>query len=158
MSSYPQDITPEQVLALEGPTTGFMCPLSANTYGIDFIDFEIKDGETNRSLFRVQKDPNAPPLPLDMPDLDPETEAMFRTIKYSFPPEFLRFQSVRNGPRLHPVTGSCPTTRTCLCVPPGSRTCTAPAFTAQRPEHPIFLAYARSRAPTTAVFLTTHWA
>lgn len=97
MGSYPQDITPEQVLALEGPTTGFMCPLSANTYGIDFIDFEIKDGETNRSLFRVQKDPNAPPLPLDMPELDPETEAMFRTIKYTFPPEFLRFQSVRTA-------------------------------------------------------------
>lgn len=94
MSHYPA-ITPAQVLEMDGPTTGFMCPLSANTYGIDFIDFEIKDGETNKSLFRVQKDPNAPSLPMDMPDLDPETEASYRTIKYNFPPEFLNFQSVR---------------------------------------------------------------
>ncbi len=40
---------------------GFLCPLSANVYGIDFLSFTIKDVESNKVIFEVAKDPNAPP-------------------------------------------------------------------------------------------------
>lgn len=93
-SSNWEDITPDVVLNLEGPTTKFLCPLSANVFGIDFIDFEIKDVDSGTSLFRVQKDPDAAPMPM-LEDLDPQLESAIRTIKYQFPPDFLRYKTVR---------------------------------------------------------------
>ena len=38
-----------------------MCPISANTYGIEFLAFKIRDMESNTVVFEVSKDPNAPP-------------------------------------------------------------------------------------------------
>ena len=32
---------------------GYLCPLSANTYGIEFLKFEIKDYDTNRVVYQV---------------------------------------------------------------------------------------------------------
>jgi len=92
-----EDVTPETVLDLEGPATRFLCPLSANTYGIDFIDFEIKDYDSGRSLFRVQKDPDVQTDMSLLEDLDPAVENTIRTIRYSFPPEFLRYKTVRTS-------------------------------------------------------------
>eukprot|EP00976_Prorocentrum_cordatum_P027296 553443-Prorocentrum_minimum.AAC.1 len=91
-----EDITPDTVLELDGPTTRFLCPLSANEFGIDFIDFEVKDADSGRSLFRVQKDPDAQMPPM-MEDMDPAFENLVRTIKYSFPLEFLRYKTVRTS-------------------------------------------------------------
>lgn len=34
---------------------GYLCPLSANTYGIDFLSFAIRDMETNEQLFCVSR-------------------------------------------------------------------------------------------------------
>lgn len=34
---------------------GFLCPLSANTYGIDFLEFEIKDYDSGESIFHVSE-------------------------------------------------------------------------------------------------------
>lgn len=96
MGSGWEDITPDDVLALDGPTKGFLCPLSANTYGIDFVDFEIKDADSARSLFRVQKDPDAAPVPM-LDNIDPAIEESIRTIKYCFPVEFLRYKTVRTS-------------------------------------------------------------
>ena len=33
--------------------SGFLCPLNANTYGLEFLEFEIKDYDTNKSVFKV---------------------------------------------------------------------------------------------------------
>lgn len=96
MGSGWEDITTEDVLALDGPTKGFLCPLSANTFNIDFVDFEIKDADSGRSLFRVQKDPDASPMP-NLDNIDPATEESIRTIKYCFPVEFLRYKTVRTS-------------------------------------------------------------
>mmetsp|Transcript_39800 Transcript_39800/g.55270 ORF Transcript_39800/g.55270 Transcript_39800/m.55270 type:complete len:190 (+) Transcript_39800:121-690(+) len=90
------DISPDAVLALDGPTTKFLCPLSANSYGIDFLDFEIKDVDSAKTLFRIQKDPDVQPMPM-IEDLDPAVEQQLRTIKYCFPPEFLRYKTVRTS-------------------------------------------------------------
>mmetsp|Transcript_24564 Transcript_24564/g.29766 ORF Transcript_24564/g.29766 Transcript_24564/m.29766 type:complete len:189 (-) Transcript_24564:483-1049(-) len=88
-----EDITPEAVLALTGPTDKFLCPLSANTFGLDFIEFEIKDGDSGYSLFSVQKDPDSPPPPTT--DLDPAIEEQFRTIKYTFPKCLFTFKTIQ---------------------------------------------------------------
>jgi hypothetical protein len=47
----------EDILALKGPTTEFLVPLSANTYKIRFQAFKIRDAETNQVFFEVEKDP-----------------------------------------------------------------------------------------------------
>ena len=46
------EITPEAVLAHKAPTEGFLCPLAANKYGIDFREFEIKDYDKVSSSLR----------------------------------------------------------------------------------------------------------
>ena len=52
--------TPEAALALTKPTDDFLCPLSANTYGLDFKEFEIKDYDRGISLFHVARPADAP--------------------------------------------------------------------------------------------------
>ena len=47
------DITPDYVLALDQPTPGYLCPLEANVYGIEFLRFEIKDFDTGRPVYQV---------------------------------------------------------------------------------------------------------
>jgi len=91
---------PDDVLKLKAPTPGFLCPLSANIYGIDFLSFAIRDMDTKRVVFEVAKDPSArPEFPEDF-DYD-----QLRTIKYKFPAAFLRLRTVgtklkfSNGPK-----------------------------------------------------------
>ena len=82
----------------------FLCPLSANTYGIDFLSFEIRDGSShstlaNPVLFSVSKEQpsgqphSSPPQPVVADDSD-AADAM-RHISYRFPVDFLRLSSVR---------------------------------------------------------------
>ena len=52
-SRYPARVTPADVLALTAPTETFLCPLSANVYDFDFLEFEIKDYDTNESVFKI---------------------------------------------------------------------------------------------------------
>jgi len=89
-------MTPDEALAQKGPTDGFLCPLSANTYGLDFLEFEIKDYDSGESIFHVKKDPEAG-LPMLPDDIDPEIEKAVRTVKYTFPEKFLRFKTVRTA-------------------------------------------------------------
>mmetsp|Transcript_22391 Transcript_22391/g.55369 ORF Transcript_22391/g.55369 Transcript_22391/m.55369 type:complete len:188 (+) Transcript_22391:191-754(+) len=91
-----QTLTPDQALELKGPTDGFLCPLSANKYAIDFLEFEIKDYDSGESIFHVKKDPDQgiPQLP---DDIDPEVEKAIRTVRYTFPEKFLKFKTVRTA-------------------------------------------------------------
>mmetsp|Transcript_25280 Transcript_25280/g.86577 ORF Transcript_25280/g.86577 Transcript_25280/m.86577 type:complete len:185 (-) Transcript_25280:206-760(-) len=92
----PASPTPDQVLAYEKPTEGFLCPLSANTYGIEFVEFEVKDNDSGTVVFKVAKDPDAPPMQLP-DDLDEEMERQIRTIRYTFPTEFLRYKIIKTS-------------------------------------------------------------
>ena len=67
-SSMYRAITPDEALELTAPTDGFLCPLSANVYGIDFLEFEIKNYDSGESIFHVTKDPDLglPTLPEDI--------------------------------------------------------------------------------------------
>jgi len=90
MSAATGGVTPSDVLRYTSPTKEFLCPLSANVYGIDFLAFKIRDMDTRQVVFEISKDPSAtvPDYPEDF-DYD-----QLRTIAYKFPASFLRFRTV----------------------------------------------------------------
>lgn len=86
-------VSPDDVLRFTKPTDQFLCPLSANIYGIEFLKFTIRDMASNQVIFDVERerseDPMAPP-----PVLTPEQEWAARSIRYNFHPTFLRLRQV----------------------------------------------------------------
>ena len=86
-----QQITPELVLSFTQPTPGFLCSLAANTYGIEFLKFTIRDMETNATVFSVERErDDRPPIR----NMTPEQEIACRSIRYHFTPDFLRYKTV----------------------------------------------------------------
>lgn len=87
-----ESITPEQVLKFKAPTQDYLCPLNANVYGIDFLSFKIRDMKSNKTLFNVERDKDAPSI--DLSGLTPEQEEAVRCISYDFGPDFLTLESI----------------------------------------------------------------
>eukprot|EP01040_Poterioochromonas_malhamensis_P005088 gene5085-5453_t len=86
-------VTPEQVCQLQKPTEGFLCPLSANTFGIDFLQFSISDYQTKKIIFEVGKDsPTPQDIAVDFSNLG---EDMYRKIKYTFSEDVLRLPLIQ---------------------------------------------------------------
>lgn len=95
-------VSPATVLEYTAPTPDFLCPLSANTFGVDFLAFKIRDIDSKSTVFEVSKDANAPP---------PEYPANFdydrlRRIEYKFPAAFLSYKTV--GTKLTFTVGNQP--------------------------------------------------
>lgn len=92
MERSPQ-VTPDTVLDLKGPTSKFLCPLSANTYGIEFLSFTIQDYDSKKLIFEVSRD-RPPQL-----DFDPTnySEDALRKIKYNFSEDVLRLPSIQTS-------------------------------------------------------------
>lgn len=82
--------TPTDVLALRKPTKAFMCPLTANTYGIEFLSFAITDFESKKTIFEVSRDR---PLPVDF-DLRNLDEDSLRKINYEFSEDVLKLPKI----------------------------------------------------------------
>ena len=80
-------ISPEDVLALNKITETYLCSPDANTFGIDFTRFKIRDMETNTVLFEIAKPPNADGDNSNQEGSDPNAG---RFVRYHFTPEFLR--------------------------------------------------------------------
>ena len=70
-----------------------MCPLSANTYGIDFLSFVIRDYETKRVIFEVNKEESMAALPEGF-DLSSLNQEAYRKIKYEFSSDVLRLPTI----------------------------------------------------------------
>lgn len=86
-------VTPEDVLDLTKPTDGFLCPMTANTYGIDFQQFTISDYTSKKVIFEVGKDN---PTPQDISvDFSTLGEDMYRKIKYTFSEDVLRLPLIQ---------------------------------------------------------------
>ena len=76
-------------------SVGFLCPLSANTYGIEFLSFTISDYESKKVIFEVGRDN---PAPLDVSvDFSSIGEDMYRKIKYDFSDDVLRLPFVETS-------------------------------------------------------------
>jgi protein unc-119 len=82
------EITPEYVSGLGEATDRFLCPLSANIYGIEFVYFKVRDLESGTVLFEVsntEEDEEAKEIIED---------DSVRTIKYHLGPEFLNLTAL----------------------------------------------------------------
>ncbi|KAH7468487.1 uncharacterized protein KRP23_10867 [Phytophthora ramorum] len=88
-----QRYTPEDVLELEAPTESFLCPLSANKYGIEFLHFSISDFESKRKIFEIGKDRPGKAVPkMDLSQA--RGEGAYRTIRYEFSEDVLRLPAI----------------------------------------------------------------
>ena len=70
------------------PTNTFLCPLSANSFGIEFGSFRIRDLESQEVLFEVKRDPFSTEIP------EVENEDDLRSVYYHFGPDFLNLKCV----------------------------------------------------------------
>ena len=79
-------VTPADALKFTKPTEKFLCPVTANTYGISFGKFVIRNAKTNDILLSIEPEEGevGPPI------MDDEA----RTIRYSFPKEMLRIGQI----------------------------------------------------------------
>lgn len=75
--------------AVANALAGFLCPLSANSYGVEFLSFDIKDYESKTRIFRVGRDMEGPMDGMEM-DVDPHNPDSMRTIRYKFSEDVLR--------------------------------------------------------------------
>uniref|UniRef100_A0A7S3MAT2 GMP phosphodiesterase delta subunit domain-containing protein n=1 Tax=Spumella elongata TaxID=89044 RepID=A0A7S3MAT2_9STRA len=88
-------VTPEDVNALTKPTEGFLCPLSSNNFGIEFLQFTISDYQSKNTIFAVGKDN---PTPQDIAvDFSCLGEDMYRKIKYTFSEDVLRLPLIQTS-------------------------------------------------------------
>ncbi len=75
--------------------TGFLCPLSANTFGIDFLTFTISDYTSKKVIFEVGRDSPAPAdISVDFSSLG---EDMYRKIKYNFSEDVLKLPLIQTS-------------------------------------------------------------
>lgn len=84
-------VTPETVLGLKAPTKKFLCPLSANHYGIEFLSFVIQDYETKKTIFEVSRER---PLPVDFSAHDSHNPDSLRKINYELSEDFLKLPKI----------------------------------------------------------------
>ena len=93
-------VTPDDVLEFKDATEGFLCGLDANTYGLTFDSFVMKDYDTKEVIFEISADSPLPALDLEG-DFD---EDSLRRIRYDFSVDVLRKETVSttlvfsNGP------------------------------------------------------------
>ena len=81
------EITPEYVSSLTEATSQFLCPLSANVYGIEFVYFKVRDLESGTVLFEVSNEEEEESREVVEDD-------SIRTIKYHLGPEFLNLTAL----------------------------------------------------------------
>ena len=74
---------------------GFLCALSTNNFGIEFLNFTISDYQTKNIIFAVGKDN---PTPQDIAvDFSSLGEDMYRKIKYTFSEDVLRLPLIQTS-------------------------------------------------------------
>jgi hypothetical protein len=87
-----EKVTPEYILKMKSPSERFLCPLSANTYGIQFKSFSIGNFETKETLFDTEHDTiNLDTTISTCSASDPDA---FRAIRFSFPEGMLKIPSI----------------------------------------------------------------
>ena len=88
-TAVPDEVTPDYVRSLTGPTDAFLCRLSDNWAKMAFKGFKIRDMISNIMLVDVPIDDIQGEESLEDQD-DPSK----RLIKYHFGPDFLQLQTV----------------------------------------------------------------
>lgn len=92
-SNY-KSITPESVKKLSSPTDTFLCPLNANHYLIQFLNFKIRETDTDKTFFEIQREPSDNfEAEINTP-IPPEQEELIRTVRYNFSKDFFALKNV----------------------------------------------------------------
>ena len=78
---------PEYVLSLTKPTESFLCPLNANTFGINFQKFKIRNIEDNETILEICNGPTPENFKLNEDDNK-------RKVKYELPRQFLQLKEI----------------------------------------------------------------
>eukprot|EP01013_Petalomonas_cantuscygni_P009961 TRINITY_DN228_c0_g1_i1.p1 TRINITY_DN228_c0_g1~~TRINITY_DN228_c0_g1_i1.p1 ORF type:complete len:201 (-),score=29.17 TRINITY_DN228_c0_g1_i1:906-1508(-) len=96
--------TPDEVVKLDKPTDWFLCPLQANNYGIQFLNFQIRNVDSGNILFSVDCHDPPPqavgprrPIPSwakPSPGFTLDSEQAGRTIHYTFPRSVLDAKTI----------------------------------------------------------------
>ena len=50
-----KSLRPEDVLQFKAPIAGYLCPVEANTFGVEFLSFEIRDYDSGRTVYSVSE-------------------------------------------------------------------------------------------------------
>jgi hypothetical protein len=79
-----EPLTPEACLNFTEPTSDFLCPLSANEFGIEFLYFKVRDLDSGQTIVEILKSE------LDQPPIDDQQ----RLIRLHFGPEFLQLRTI----------------------------------------------------------------
>ena len=48
-----KSLRPEDVLQFKAPVSGYLCPVEANIFGVEFLSFEIRDYDSGRTVYSV---------------------------------------------------------------------------------------------------------
>ena len=75
------------MLGLKHITEDYLCPPQANTYGIDFTRFKIRDVDSNTTLFEIAKPPNTGEETQDNNDEETQDLNAGRFVRYQFTPQ-----------------------------------------------------------------------
>ncbi len=70
-----------------------MCPLAANTHGVEFLDFSIGDYESKNVIFNVTRD-NATHIDMNV-DFENLNDEAYRCIRYQFSEDVLRLPGIQ---------------------------------------------------------------
>ncbi|KAJ9532721.1 hypothetical protein QJQ45_010805 [Haematococcus lacustris] len=89
-----ESVTPAEVLSFTRPTEGYLCPLADNVHGVEFLKFDIRDYDSGRAVYTSGQDAPAEPV---TPHTQAEYENLVRSVRYSFPSDFLKFKTVRTS-------------------------------------------------------------
>jgi hypothetical protein len=83
------------IISFSFAPAGFLCALSANNFGIEFLNFTISDYTSKKTIFEVGKDN---PTPQDISvDFSSLGEDMYRKIKYTFSEDVLRLPLIQTS-------------------------------------------------------------
>lgn len=80
------EATVDQVLGLTEATSDFLCPLSANEFGVEFLYFRVRDMDSGLVLFEVKREAED--------EAPAEGEEEVRLIRYHFGPDFLKLRAL----------------------------------------------------------------
>eukprot|EP00055_Hartaetosiga_balthica_P000772 m.137419 g.137419 ORF g.137419 m.137419 type:complete len:207 (+) comp11703_c0_seq1:122-742(+) len=83
------DIIPDDVLQLRGPTKSYLCKTTDNVYGIEFTAFKLRDMDSGNVLFEVE-------APEDMEYVPPseDDDDSGRFVQYKFSRNFFSLRTV----------------------------------------------------------------
>ncbi|XP_067944441.1 protein unc-119 homolog B-like [Watersipora subatra] len=85
------NVQPDDVLMFTAPTEGYLCTPEANTYGIEFTRFKLRDMDSGVTLFEVAKPSSDESSAEESVDANPNKG---RFVKYEFGPSFLKLRTV----------------------------------------------------------------